>query len=520
MAPTARPYPLVLVSLPAALLLACSEYKVADRPDYSGTVTDPVIGIDPDALDFDAMAPGTAEDRSFRVSNQGGADLVVDTMALEGSGAFTFAGVAPPYTLAPGDGENFVVSFSPANAEDQATLHVVSNDPGNPDALVPLQGGGLYPQLLIVPDPYDFGRVPDGCTASTEVLLQNVGLAPLTIDSAVAVGAGYAAVADAPFPVVLDPGGELPIVASFAPGADTAGARFWVTSDDPAGIMVSDWSGEGSATNEIVDRFSQGVGEFDRTDILLYVDQSGSMSDDQANLGANAALLADALAAADMDWQLIVTNDDDGCHAGDILTSESPDAASQLSAQVQRGGGGWTEAGLTVSLNALQEAGSGGCNEGFLREDARTILVLVSDEPEQSARAWDDMLSDVLRLAPTTAIVAIVGDLPRGCSTAEPGSGYVEASIATGGEFLSICSADWGSYFGTIAGLSGTALQRAFALSNNPDPDTIVVTVSAVVNEEWAYEASLNSVIFPVDAMPEAGAPIEVTYRLAADCAQ
>ena len=500
------------------LWAGCTDYKLESRPDVSDVVTAPAIVVAPDALEFPALPAGSGQELSFDVTNEGTADLEVTAVALEGSGAFTVTGPAAPYLLPPGVSETYVVHFTPANAEDLATIHVWSDDAGNPEVPVPVSGEGLYPALTVTPDPYDFGLVPSGCTATTTIHLLNTGLAPLTITSAVPVGTGYAASPTVPFPAVVAPGEALALSASYTPEPSAGGAELWVTSDDPRGTTLGTWTGAATGTAEQVDEFDQGTDIWDRADILVYVDQSGSMGDDQANLAANASLLVDALADAEMDWQLMVTNDDDGCHDGEILTSRSADPAGAFGTAVQSGGGSLTEAGLTIAYNAVSKTGSGACNDGFLRDESRTLLVLVSDEPEQSSRSWDVLVTDILALAPTTAVIAIVGDLPLGCDTAYPGAGYVEAAVATGGQFLSICSADWGDYFGTIATVSGTALQTTFPLTNVPDPTTIEVQVNGGATDEWRYDVNINAIVFYTNTMPDAGAHIVVSYRLLGDC--
>jgi hypothetical protein len=49
---------------------------------------------------------------------------------------------------------------------------------------------------------------------------------------------------------------------------------------------------------------------------------------------------------------------------------------------VSSGGGWWTEAGLTVTSEAIDKTDPGECNYGFLRTDAMLHIIMVSDEVE------------------------------------------------------------------------------------------------------------------------------------------
>lgn len=501
------------------LLSGCVDNKLHTYTP-GGAVEDlPAIQLSTDALLFPTQDPGGEASDRVTVTNVGSADLHVSDWHIEGSGSFSLPDRVRSTLLEPGGSFDIEVAFSPFQAEEHASLTVESDDLSNPAAYVSLDGTGAYPQVQIVPDPYSFGSVLIGCSLDVDFEIQNVGLAPLTVDSVVPVGAGFAL--SLATPLTLEPGESAPFTGTYtAASTASAEALVYVTSNDPRGLIDASWSGSGSSVGTGEDSFRQGSGTFDAIDLFVYVDQSGSMDDDQANLGANAALLTGALEAASLDWQLMVVNDDSGCSNSGILTPETPGAEEAFARAVTRGGGSWTEAGLTIGVNGLQEAQGGGCNEGFLREGARTVLMLVSDEPEQSRASWDNRVNDILSLATTSVIVAVVGDLPRGCGSAEAGNGYAEAAVATGGELLSICAADWGSYAESLATLGTSDMQSTFALSSVPMPETIVVTVTGAVDTGWRYDENTNAIVWPSTNLPPAGSMIEVTYSLAGSCEQ
>jgi hypothetical protein len=269
------------------------------------------------------------------------------------------------------------------------------------------------------------------------------------------------------------------------------------------------------------DEFVQGDGPWTRTDIMVYVDESGSMDDDQQNLADNFHLLVDALAGLSMDWQLAVATDDSGCHNGAIITDQTPDSSKLFLEDVHGPSDKYTEAGLTIADNFLKATGPGECNDGFLRDDSKTMLILVSDEPEQSRSSWDVMVDSIKTSAPNASITSVVGDIPYGCVTASAGTGYYEATINTGGAFLSICAPNWGDYFQTIAQIAATGKTDTFVLSSRPDVSTLVVTINGTaVTTGWTYYATANAVVFDEAHVPESNSRIVITYELDADCAQ
>lgn len=251
------------------------------------------------------------------------------------------------------------------------------------------------------------------------------------------------------------------------------------------------------------------------------------MTDDRANMAANFALFTASLANFQADWQLMVSTRDNGCNNTGILTETTPNVGQAFLDGIEGTSGRYTEAGLEVALHAMEKAAvAGECNDGFLRDDSKTLLVLVSDEPDQSPDYWSDYVNDIRYLAPSSSVTAIVGDPVEGCATAAPGEHYLEAAAATGGAFLSICASDWGGYFETLAALAATGVRDTFLLASLPDPATIEVSLDYDISDDspgapaagWTYDAGQNAIVFGGDAVPPSGTRISVTFALPGDC--
>jgi hypothetical protein len=201
---------------------------------------------------------------------------------------------------------------------------------------------------------------------------------------------------------------------------------------------------------------------------------------------------------------------------GEIISATTADPESAFESAVFQGGGAWTEAGLTVTLNALENTAAGRCNEGFRRSTAALGVIMVSDEPEQSRDDWSYYVAEFQAALPEVTLSAVAGPIEGGCNTATPGRGYWEAAGATGGAFLDICS-DWGGALVDVAeSVIFPMATDTFRLSADPIRDTIAVTVDAISRFDWTYDEDLNAVIFMV--MPPEDSQIEIQYDVEAIC--
>ena len=504
------------------LFAACPDQQLsAVTKDDGDVVYEPDIEIEPDALSFADLRPGDETSQSFTVTNLGAVDLHLSNIVLTGTTAFSVGTEQATATLSPGSTITVPVTFTPVNPEDFGTILVYSDDPDSPELPVALDGTGLIPQLYISPNPYGFGKVMLDCEQSQPLTFTNIGSATLTVTQVVTTADGFA-LGDLALPFYLEAGESQEVDLTFTPDAEIAyGGEVWVASDSLVPSTMVTVSGTGTTESEVADEFWQGDGPWDRTDIFFYVDQSCSMADDRENMTDNFLDFTEMLAGLDLDWQIIVSTSDSGCSNTGILTPDTPGLESAFLAGVDGFAGRYTEGGLQIAANAIANTVPGKCNDGFLRDDSKPQLVLVSDEPDQSPGGWASYVAEIQSYAPQAAITAIVGDVPGGCSTADPGTGYYEAATATSGAFLSICEQDWGTYFDAIATLSSTGRTDRFGLSSNPDVDTIGVWVDEKRSTEgWTYDAGGNAVVFDNDHVPESGAHVVVEYTILGDCEQ
>lgn len=525
--PHSPPLHRIAVGLVALGFAGCnSENKIHHvEPSDSGADPGPNVVITPDTLVFPTVDVAEAATLSFNIANDGDADLNVSGIDLYGSSSFALLTDSSNFVLAPGEGRDIEVIYTGQGAEDLGQVNITDDDPGNPSPVVFLEGAARVPELRITPDPLSFGKVLVGCHRDEPITLENVGLASLTIDNIVQLGNGWSLDIPVDLPTTLEPGGSTELTLSVTADEGDMDSQIWVTANDAVGVHVVNQTATGVTDPSIKEEFWQGDGPYDKGDILFYVDQSCSMRDDQAIMQANFESFAATLDSLELDWQIGVVTKDNGCFTHGVLTPDTPDVITAFTEAVAGRGGDNTEAGLILTDTALKESAPGGCNEGFLREGSKVTLVEVSDEVEQSPNPWNSYVTSFLAMAPTASVTAIVGDVPDGCGgggryAAQPGTGYYEASVATGGAFLSICASDWTSYFATIANMTASGLLNSFQLSSEPNPATLTVQVDGSTSHDWSYDEPTNSIVFSDDAIPESGSHIVVYFELFEDCEQ
>jgi hypothetical protein len=261
-------------------------------------------------------------------------------------------------------------------------------------------------------------------------------------------------------------------------------------------------------------------------DIVVFTDTSESMGDQLATLAENVDILVSRLDEVDADWQLAAVTGPDGCAQQGVLTGDTPGWQDKFATGIQTPPGEdlVDEWGLYDAGQALAAATPGGCNDGFLREDAYLHIVFISDEDDNSPGFdegdpdyWQPYVDQYVAAkggdAAKVHLSAVGGPQPIGCSSADFAKGYWEAVEATGGQFLSICD-DWEFQIDALADTS--VVQSAFSLEQEPDQDSVRVFVDGLERVDgWVYRDTTNEVVFEAEA-PYAGQEVEVNYTVTA----
>ncbi len=383
--------------------------------------------------------------------------------------------------------------------------------------------------LTAIPGALNFSGVA-GCTIPAQnVTLANPRSAPVRLVTATVVGAPELGLEPFGLPVEIPPAGSLNLTLRYRPNAvGNHMARLDLGAEQGSPFILSvPLTGTATLPMPRTESFFATRGE---VDVLLVIDDSGSMSEEQATLSAQVAGLLSALASAGTAWQVGVTTTDADAHRGRLLsgqnqafgqprviTAQTPNNASLLASLVQQGiSGSGNEQGLEASYLALTEPNVSNHNAGFLRPGAGLLVIYVTDEDDSSPHpvAFYESFFRSLKPPGQVRINAIAGIGARGCPTADLGSRYVTLSNSLGGQLTSICDNDWTAAWSNLSGLGGTSV----LLGADPVPGSITVRVNGTLLSEgvpggtsgWFRDG--RRIIFGTMSSPPDGAALEVSY--------
>jgi hypothetical protein len=232
-------------------------------------------------------------------------------------------------------------------------------------------------------------------------------------------------------------------------------------------------------------------------DLLLVIDDTASMAQEQRSLSEDLAVLLDELDALGIGWQLgVVSTEMNALDAGWlrgtpwILTPGVPDREAVFAEMVQVGTDGTgPEAGLAAAARALDLAVDDGPNAGFRRPDALLSVVFVSDADDESdkwlgsdppAAFLERLDEESLRTGLPARASGVIGPPPSGCNsltgTAQPAVRYDQVIDGSGGVRISICAVDFAL---VLAQLSDAAIawKTEFPLREAPDEGSVRVKI-------------------------------------------
>jgi hypothetical protein len=254
-------------------------------------------------------------------------------------------------------------------------------------------------------------------------------------------------------------------------------------------------------------------------DILLVIDNSYSMEEEQISLADKLnALISDL---SEVDWQINVITTDSPCSttAELPLTPETPDMNNLFKNAVKVGiNGSGYEKGLKFAAdNVLQGCSS---NPAWLRPNSALAILVVSDEDEDSTSRYREnaplFLNDLGQAGYITGenfkFYGIIGHPSSPCPTIQsPGELYATVIEATGGIWGSICAPDYGPTLSAISEDIRLNLKREFPLRFKPVLSTLDLTLNgAAYIGAWTL---VGQKIILADSLPE-NSTLEITYQV------
>ncbi len=551
--------------------------------------------VTPASVSFGLVTPGISKDLPITITNKGtgandicylsGVDLAAGT-----SPAFTLVG--GPVTdkqLAPGEAWQVVVRLTPAGPVPgtlttlTGVLRFNASAPGPtppPTANVPLSASIGPSCLAVTPDPQDFGTVKIGCNSVSRtfniynVCQQSLQLSSLSLQAAAGQPAGgpnctggaacpefFLSSTPAPNTAIAPGAAPVQFQAKYRPidvGSDSGAISLNVIQSGQSVTYLVGLVGKGDTVGQQTDTFVQDAQP--KADILIVVDDSGSMEDKQASLADNFTSFIKYAASAMVDYQIgvtstTVTNAGDkvclpilGCSTSPpsnsrapggvlfrdpangvapILTPMTRNVPQTFSKMVNLGtNGSGLEQGLETATLALTPPVIAAENAGFLRPEANLAIVIVSDAGDQSPQAvsyYQNRLINIkgfnrLSMFTFNTIGPYLATAPGKCTYDGGGDvmRYDAIVTATSGVRDEICTTSWAT---ALQGLGKTAFgfRTQFFLNNTPDQTAgklleVLINGAPAPTTTWMYDSQTNSIKFNPTAAPAPGQTLTVRY--------
>jgi hypothetical protein len=309
----------------------------------------------------------------------------------------------------------------------------------------------------------------------------------------------------------------------------------------------------GITRQETVDVFFQEPAE--RVDILIVVDNSGSMAPYQRSLGDNFNAFIQFFIDANVDYHIAITTTTiqkpeytdqipqctqtlineipNAGHIvnGTVITSNTPDADLVFRDLVNVGvcGAGF-EMGLEAARLALTPELLTTVNSGFIREQAELSVIFVSDEEDVSPFPVNEYINELRGVKGQRSREAINASSltviePAACENAagsSPGARYVDVTTQTNGVSRDLCDQNFESIV-TDLSLNSSRLRDTYFLGRTPDLNTLSVGVENDIipcdSGEWTFEfineggEDLPAIVFARDSLPPIGSQITIRYN-------
>lgn len=258
-------------------------------------------------------------------------------------------------------------------------------------------------------------------------------------------------------------------------------------------------------------------------DLLIVVDNSASMNDEQQNLAARLDPLMQFVMESDWRINIVTTDPANGCSRAVIRRGDPNVEATFRNAIMAGTNGNGNEQGIRMAVEGLS------CPQAnWLRPNSSIAVLFVSDEdncsdrgrgcsaPYNSPNHLLSHLSQNLGRTPgkNARIYGLIWQPGTQCSSGySVGHQYAELVAGTGGKSGSICDPDYATTLRSISADVATILNSDFELANVPDPGSVKVLINGT-QEAGGFVVRGKTLHF--DPKPTYGAKIDVMYTVGA----
>jgi hypothetical protein len=286
---------------------------------------------------------------------------------------------------------------------------------------------------------------------------------------------------------------------------------------------------QGYKPSDFVDNFNQQSGS-GIVDILIVMDNSGSMEYEQANMSTKMLPLLSSLNNASWKIGVVTTDKADSCMRS-VITKGEADAETKFKTAMKAGHtGSGTERGLYQAVKGLSCPGM-----SWLRTNSSLAVLIVSDEDNCSNNNCGSSTEDNAQESPSYLLNYISSDLGRElgkkarvygliwhpsqtqaqCPTGlVRGTTYASAISTSGGKWGSICASDYSATLNSISQDIAVTLESQFVLSYAPNAGSVQVKVTPSGGTETAWTGfTVTGNVLTFTNIPPQGSKIKVSYN-------
>lgn len=279
----------------------------------------------------------------------------------------------------------------------------------------------------------------------------------------------------------------------------------------------------GANNNQVHNVTAMGI-----VDIVVVVDNSGSMKEEQTNLSSRMSPLLSAI--RDSDWRMVVVSTDaNNEYFRGPISKSNFNVDNTFANYVMNAGvnGSGLERPILRAVDALRWRPLFGGS--WLRQNSAVAVVILTDEDnchidndkgygcsgfsDASGTYLTNYLSSIRTIGTDARVYGIFwhpSQAQAQCTTALKQANIIaEVVQQTGGTWGSICDADYSATLSKISNDVAKILKADFVLSSQPDPGTFKMTVNG---QPWTdYQLSGLQVRFT--RKPPVGSAVRVEYR-------
>ncbi len=271
-----------------------------------------------------------------------------------------------------------------------------------------------------------------------------------------------------------------------------------------------------------------------RVDIIIAVDNSGSMSDHQKNLATNSDLFIQEFTKNQkvLDWRMgLISNNSPeppyiGFEVGNYLDKNTPDKVAVFNAAVGRLGTSGSEEAPWKSIQKVILA-----HPHWARKNAILALVIITDAEEQSSIPVNDFVQFLTQIKGSTKQVVgygVYGPKEWGCKVSDSDWKYTGGPFEVfhaliSGKTYHLCTPDFGK---NLADMGKDLVKRVksprIALTLRPAIETIHVhykdkDLKGGPKDQggfWMYDFDLNAIVFhDLEFAPDENEDVVISYE-------